>query len=74
MASTTRPFFVVSSGRSGAQMIHGLLAGRPGVEVHHEYLCTHVLRSVHCYRTRSVFVEMRKGTRAFIEKRTPKFR
>jgi sulfotransferase family protein len=33
----TRPFFIVSSGRSGTAMLHKALAGKPGVEMHHEY-------------------------------------
>jgi hypothetical protein len=35
-------FFIVSSGRSGTQMMEKLLASLPDVEMHHEYLCTHV--------------------------------
>jgi hypothetical protein len=31
------PFFIVSSGRSGTAMLHKLLSGMGGVEVHHEY-------------------------------------
>jgi hypothetical protein len=38
----TRPLFLVSSGRSGTQMLEKLLSGQPEVEAHHEYLCTHV--------------------------------
>jgi hypothetical protein len=34
---STRPFFIVSSGRSGTAMLHKALAARPGVEMHHEY-------------------------------------
>ena len=38
----TQPFFVVSSGRSGTRMVDQLLGRLPDVEMHHEYLCTHV--------------------------------
>ncbi len=31
------PFFIVSSGRSGTAMLHKLLSGFDGVEMHHEY-------------------------------------
>jgi len=40
--TTTVPFFIVSSGRSGTQMMERLLGGLGEVEIHHEYLCTHV--------------------------------
>lgn len=33
----TRPFFIVSSGRSGTAMLHKALSAAPGVEMHHEY-------------------------------------
>jgi hypothetical protein len=39
---TTKPIFFVSSGRSGSQMLHKLFSGCPQLEIHHEYLCTHV--------------------------------
>ena len=32
-----RPFFIVSSGRSGTAMLHKALSAVPGVEMHHEY-------------------------------------
>jgi hypothetical protein len=32
-----RPFFIVSSGRSGTAMLHKALSNKPGVEIHHEY-------------------------------------
>lgn len=35
---SARPFFVVSSGRSGTAMLHKALSGEPGVEMHHEYM------------------------------------
>lgn len=38
----TRPVFLVSSGRSGTQMLEKLLSSQPEVEAHHEFLCTHV--------------------------------
>lgn len=42
MGKNTQPFFIVSSGRSGTQMMEKLLKTFPQVEMHHEYLCTHV--------------------------------
>ncbi len=41
-ASTTQPFFIVSSGRSGTQAMERLLGSYDNVEMHHEYLCTHL--------------------------------
>lgn len=38
----TKSIFIVSSGRSGTQMMEKLLKGIPTLEIHHEYLCTHV--------------------------------
>ncbi len=38
----TRPIFIVGSGRSGTAALAKLLAEEPGVEMHHEYLCTHI--------------------------------
>ena len=38
MSQTTKPFFIVSSGRSGTAMLHKALSAVPGVEMHHEYL------------------------------------
>jgi len=32
-----KPFFIVSSGRSGTAMLHKLLSGIENVEMHHEY-------------------------------------
>lgn len=32
-----KPFFIVSSGRSGTAMLHKVLSGIDGVEMHHEY-------------------------------------
>ncbi len=42
MSKDTGAFFVVSSGRSGTQMFEKLFAGLRDVEIHHEYLCTHI--------------------------------
>ena len=42
MSKDTSVFFVVSSGRSGTQMFEKLFAGVRDVEMHHEYLCTHI--------------------------------
>ncbi|MGF1626156.1 MAG: methyltransferase domain-containing protein [Alphaproteobacteria bacterium] len=38
----TRPIFVVGSGRSGTAALARVLGSVPGVEMHHEYLCTHI--------------------------------
>jgi hypothetical protein len=35
---SARPFFVVSSGRSGTAMLHKALSAVPDVEMHHEYM------------------------------------
>src|SRR6201999_3998613 len=35
--AVTKPFFIVSSGRSGTAMLHKALSAKPGVEMHHEY-------------------------------------
>jgi Sulfotransferase family len=42
MANDTVPIFVVGSGRNGTRMIFKLLSGVPDIEVHHEYVCTHI--------------------------------
>ncbi len=42
MSSTTIPIFVVGSGRCGTRTIFKLLSGIPTIEIHHEYVCTHV--------------------------------
>ena len=38
MSLKTKPFFVVSSGRSGTAMLHKALSASAGVEMHHEYM------------------------------------
>jgi hypothetical protein len=35
---SARPFFIVSSGRSGTAMLHKALSAVAGVEMHHEYM------------------------------------
>jgi len=42
MAQHTIPVFFIGSGRSGTRAIFKLLSGDPSIEVHHEYVCTHV--------------------------------
>ncbi|MEM9122048.1 MAG: sulfotransferase [Pseudomonadota bacterium] len=37
-----RPVFILSSGRSGTAMLTKLLSACKEVEMHHEYLCTHI--------------------------------
>jgi hypothetical protein len=38
MGAQTKPFFIVSSGRSGTAMLHKVLSAATGVEMHHEYM------------------------------------
>ena len=38
----SRPIFVVGTGRCGTRSIFKMLSGTPGVEIHHEYDCTHL--------------------------------
>ena len=40
---SAKPFFIVSSGRSGTAMLHKALSAVPGVEMHHEYM-VHVVQ------------------------------
>jgi hypothetical protein len=42
MAVQTRPFFIVSSGRSGTAMMERLFSAFPQVEMHHEYMVSQV--------------------------------
>lgn len=42
MGAMTKPFFVVSSGRSGTAMMQRLFSAFPQVEMHHEYMVHHV--------------------------------
>jgi hypothetical protein len=42
MSMGTRPFFILSSGRAGSQLMERLFGPLGDVEIHHEYLCTHV--------------------------------
>lgn len=42
MSASTKPVFIVGTGRCGTRALYKMLLGTPGVEVHHEYLCTHV--------------------------------
>lgn len=35
-------FFIIGSGRSGTRTFYRMLAGHERIEIHHEYLCTHV--------------------------------
>ncbi|MBL6939861.1 MAG: sulfotransferase [Alphaproteobacteria bacterium] len=37
MALNTKPFFIVSSGRSGTAMLHKALSANTDIEMHHEY-------------------------------------
>jgi len=45
MATDTIPYFLIGSGRSGTRTIFKLLGGVPGLEIHHEFACTHVQRA-----------------------------
>src|SRR5215213_9044937 len=42
MSSTTEPFFIVSSGRSGTATMERLFALFPQVDMHHEYMVHHI--------------------------------
>lgn len=42
MSALTRPFFIVSSGRSGTKMMEKLLSAYPQVAMHHEYMVHHL--------------------------------
>ena len=42
MGAMTKPFFVVSSGRSGTAMMQLLFSAFPQVEMHHEYMVHHI--------------------------------
>ena len=39
---STQPFFIVSSGRSGTQMLEKLLGSYSNIEMHHEYKCSDI--------------------------------
>lgn len=39
---TTKPVFIIGSGRSGTRMLFKLLSGNPQIEVYHEFVCTHI--------------------------------
>ncbi len=42
MKKDKKIFFIIGSGRSGTRTFYKMLAGHERVEIHHEYLCTHV--------------------------------
>lgn len=42
MAKDTQPVFVIGTGRSGTRTLYRMLAGADDLEIHHEYVCTHV--------------------------------
>jgi len=42
MGKHTRTLFIVSSGRSGTCMMKKLIGHNPNINMHHEYLCTHI--------------------------------
>ena len=42
MGAMTKPFFIVSSGRSGTATMERLLSAFPQVEMHHEYMVNQV--------------------------------
>ena len=42
MSESTVPVFVVGSGRNGTRLIYKLMSGDPDIEIHHEYVCTHI--------------------------------
>ena len=49
MSAMTQPIFIVGTGRCGTRALYKMLLGTPGVEVHHEYLCTHVQQAAALY-------------------------
>ena len=49
MSVDTAPVFVIGSGRSGTEMVRKLLSQVPGIEIHHEYLCTHIQKAACLY-------------------------
>lgn len=49
MTRDTRPVFVIGSGRCGTRSIYKMLSGTPGVEIHHEFECTHIQRAAALY-------------------------
>ena len=50
----TIPVFMVSSGRSGSAMMEKVFSVDPSVEVHHEYLCTHVQKIACLWEMRKI--------------------
>lgn len=42
MSAQTRPFFIVSSGRSGTKLMERVLSAEPTVTMHHEYMVHHI--------------------------------
>jgi len=42
LSATTQPIFIIGTGRSGSRSMFKMLSGVPGVEIYHEFVCTHV--------------------------------
>lgn len=49
MSAATLPVFVIGTGRSGTRSIFKMLSGHADVEIHHEYVCTHVQKLAALY-------------------------
>jgi len=50
----TRPVFIVGTGRCGTRSMYKMLAGTAGVEIHHEFACTHVQQAAALYCMRQL--------------------
>src|SRR3989344_7263214 len=46
----TRPIFIVSSGRSGTQMMEKIFSSFPEIEIHHEYMLHHLKPAIVKYQ------------------------
>lgn len=57
MSTETIPIFVVGSGRSGTRAIYKLLSGTEGIEIYHEYVCTHIQQYAALYYMRLISKE-----------------
>ena len=49
MTTNTTAVFILGSGRSGTRQMFKLLSGELGLEVYHEYLCTHIQQAAALY-------------------------
>lgn len=49
MGADTQPLFIIGSGRCGTRTFYKMLSGVPDLEIHHEYVCTHVQKVAALY-------------------------